>query len=75
VRTLQPLLDRDQYSQAEWDLVSDGRCPWFTGMPDGPDYPGGYCGTPSDPGSRDRFCAIHDRVVSRYAVDLFPSSR
>lgn len=57
--TLQPLLDRDRYTDDEWALSSAGRCDEVTeyGM-----YPGRvvHCGKPSSPKSFYRFCEEHD---------------
>ena len=54
---LQPLLDRDRYSDEEWEYAASGRCDWETG-----NYPTlTRCGGPSDPGSFYRFCKSHDR--------------
>jgi hypothetical protein len=54
---LQPLLDRDRYSDAEWLLSSNGRCGSLVA-----DYPRlTWCLEPSDPGSFYRYCTEHDR--------------
>lgn len=56
---LQPLLARDRYTDAEWELSSAGLCDEVTefGV-----YPGRveHCGYPASPDSFYRLCAEHD---------------
>lgn len=55
--TLQPLLDRDRYSDEEWAYASSRRCDWLVA-----DYPGlTRCGEPSSPNSFYRYCEHRDR--------------
>ena len=51
-----PLLDRDRYSDEEWELASSGLCDWLTAG-----YPRmEWCGLPSSPSSFYRWCDEHD---------------
>jgi hypothetical protein len=53
---LKPLLDRDRYSDEEWEYASSGRCGWYVA-----NYPGDeWCEKPSDPKSYYRYCTEHD---------------
>lgn len=53
---LQPLLDRNRYSDEEWEYASSGRCDWEIA-----NYPNlQRCGKSSDPGSFYRYCTEHD---------------
>jgi hypothetical protein len=58
VSALQPLLDRDRYSDEEWKLAVSGRCGATV------EYGNGrgviLCGEPSDPVSFYRWCTGHD---------------
>lgn len=55
--SLQPLLDRDRYTDEEWALASTGRCSYNTAS-----YPAlTWCGRPSSAASFYRWCDEHDR--------------
>lgn len=54
---LQPLLDRNRYTDEEWKYASSGRCGWVVAT-----YPSlQHCNQPSDPDSFYRYCTEHDR--------------
>lgn len=55
---LQPLLDRNRYTDEEWALSSSGRCDQVVEYGNGRGIV--HCGEPSDPTSFYRYCADHD---------------
>jgi hypothetical protein len=54
---LQPLLDRNRYTDEEWAYASAGRCDWEVANYPRPER----CGQPSSPNSFYRYCDDHDR--------------
>jgi hypothetical protein len=55
---LWPLLDRDRYTDEEWELSSAGLCDVVTDDTYGTIT---RCGAPSSPASAYRWCDDHDR--------------
>ncbi len=66
--TLQPLYERDRYTDEEWELAVAGRCSWNENVPGRRELH--YCGWLADPDSAYRFCGTHDWAIREdYGAD------